>query len=315
MVDERSDGLRWFLALLGLLYSRQSTVKPILLVDEAEQHLSYDAQASLINVLETQDVVQKVIYTTHSAGCLPSDLGTGIRPVVPLSGQKSTIKNCFWQEGSGFSPLLMAMGLGPLAFTVARNELIGEGACECLLLPSLLREATGLTLLGFQVAPGASNTSKAFIGELTAECGRALFLLDGDMGGRERQKGIEDAGIAAERVKVLTDFREDGEGDLTIEDLVSKEALVKAVNQQMCSWQKADDVIAVDDLPESSRWDGVKKWCGTKEYKPPSKPMVCQELAAMAADGQAIVDPQAKSVLYGIYSWADRYFKKSTHSR
>lgn len=74
-IDERSDGLRWFVALRAFLSAEDSPSKPVLLVDEAETHLSYDAQANLIEVLSKQDVAQKVLYTTHSAGCLPPGLG------------------------------------------------------------------------------------------------------------------------------------------------------------------------------------------------------------------------------------------------
>lgn len=76
-------------------------------------------------------------------GCLPSDLGRGIRPVVQKEGERSDIKNGFWIDEPGFRPVMIAMGLNPLAFTVARNSLIAEGPCETILLPTLIRQATG----------------------------------------------------------------------------------------------------------------------------------------------------------------------------
>ena len=73
--DQRSEGLRWFLGLLAFLHvSVRAEQGVVLLVDEAELHLHYDAQADLISELAQQSRVRSVIYTTHSAGCLPPDL-------------------------------------------------------------------------------------------------------------------------------------------------------------------------------------------------------------------------------------------------
>ncbi|WP_019498570.1 AAA family ATPase [Pseudanabaena sp. PCC 6802] len=70
---DRSDGLRQFVALINFLEAEHADQKPILLIDEAETHLHYDAQADLMNMFATQQLASKIIYTTHSAGCLPED--------------------------------------------------------------------------------------------------------------------------------------------------------------------------------------------------------------------------------------------------
>jgi len=82
-IEERSDGLRTFVALVAFLARHDFAEPPILLVDEAENHLHYDAQADLIEVLTNDVQATQVFYTTHSPGCLPRDLGTGIRLVAP----------------------------------------------------------------------------------------------------------------------------------------------------------------------------------------------------------------------------------------
>jgi len=51
VIDERSDGLRWFISLVAFLSGHKGEARPIILVDEAERHLSYDAQASLMGFL------------------------------------------------------------------------------------------------------------------------------------------------------------------------------------------------------------------------------------------------------------------------
>ena len=116
-LDERSDGLKIFVSLLALTATQQSEVPPIVLIDELERHLHYDAQADVVQVMSTQTVIPQIIYTTHSAGCLPEDIGAGVRLVGTNDGaNRSTVENRFWSTGPGFSPLLIGMGASSLAF-------------------------------------------------------------------------------------------------------------------------------------------------------------------------------------------------------
>ena len=163
--DERSAGLRMFVALAAFIASQNTAVPPVLLIDEAENHLHYDAQADLVNMLLTQQEAAQVIYTTHSPGCLPPDLGTGIRAVVPSKSEPavSEVRNSFWAHAAGFSPILLAMGAGAAAFTASRYAVLAEGASEMILMPSLIRAATSLATLPYQVAPGLSEAPTSHI--------------------------------------------------------------------------------------------------------------------------------------------------------
>ena len=108
-LDERSEGLRTFIALMCFLYSAGRSTPPILMIDEAETHLHLDAQADLVEVLHNLDAAGQVLYTTHSPGCLPPDLGTGIRLVAASRKDPGTseLRNDFWtNERPGFSSLL-----------------------------------------------------------------------------------------------------------------------------------------------------------------------------------------------------------------
>jgi predicted ATP-dependent endonuclease of OLD family len=305
-IEERSDGLRWFVALVAFLtYQHQDRQLPILLVDEAETHLSYDAQASLMDVLEHQRVAEKVIYTTHSAGCLPSDLGTGIRAVQELHGERSTIHNGFWKTGIGLSPVYLAMGFAPLAFTAARNELIGEGPCECILLPTLIRQAATIKHLDYQIAPGASNVDPNQLGELISECGRALFIVDGDGGGESIRRKLIDAGIAPTKIKSYADF---GRADCRLEDLVTIEAYCAAINAELNRWQHTSEQIASSDLASRNRQDATEDWCRRRNYKVPTKVTLCQTLVENAAAGVTIVDAAAIPILTSLHHWATDSF-------
>ncbi len=195
--DERSAGLRMFVSLTAFLGVRGSARPPVLLIDEAENHLHLDAQADLVNMFVTQQRAAKVIYTTHSPACLPADLGAGIRSVVPRRGDPnvSEIKNNFWQGSAGFTPLMLAMGAAAAAFTPARRVVLAEGASEMILLPSLIRAATGLDSLIYQVAPGLSEVPKEFYASLDLEAAKVAYLVDSDAGGEALKKGLVKAGV------------------------------------------------------------------------------------------------------------------------
>jgi AAA domain, putative AbiEii toxin, Type IV TA system/AAA ATPase domain len=166
-IAQRSDGLRTFMALVAFTARHGGARRPILSIDEAEQHLHYDAQADLTQMLARQEQAAQVIYTSHSAGCLPQDLGTGVRLVTPSEGvDRSSVENWPWAEGVGFSPLLLGMGASTLAFVPTRAAVVGEGGTEVILLPTLLREVTGLADVPFQVAPGSAEASKEAIAQL-----------------------------------------------------------------------------------------------------------------------------------------------------
>jgi len=182
--------------------------------------LHYDAQADLIQMLSHQQQAAQVIYTTHSAGCLPKDLGTGVRLVEPNKDQeRSGVENWPWQKDQGFGPLLLGMGASTLAFVPTRAALIGEGGSEIVLLPTLIREAVGLQALDFQVAPGAAEASRAAIAHIDFQGSKVAWLVDGDEGGADNRRHLRASNIPPERIFTLG-----GEGGgLTTEDLVFRQ--------------------------------------------------------------------------------------------
>lgn len=182
--DERSAGLRMFVTLTAFLAARNTGRPTVLLIDEAETHLHIDAQADLVQMFAKQDKADKVIYTTHSPGCLPADLGVGIRAVVPDADEASHVENNFWrQEGGGFTSLMFAMGASAAAFTPARCAVIAEGATDMILLPTLMRAAIGQDALPYQVAPGLSEMPPDSYPNLDFQAAKVAFLVDGDGGG------------------------------------------------------------------------------------------------------------------------------------
>lgn len=223
-LDERSDGFRTFLGLVCFLVAQEFEVPPILMIDEAERNLHYDAQADLVRVLTRGLSVAKVIYTTHSPGCLPLDIGTGIRVVSRHESEPiSVLENDFWTKSEpNFSRLLFAMGAEASAFSAFRHAVLAEGVSEMLLLPTLMRNATDQAELDFQIAPGLSNFSvPRDLGKVAI---MTVYLSDGDEAGDIRNAAISAAGVPESHVLQLPTGQ-------AIEDLVDRATYLNHVDE------------------------------------------------------------------------------------
>jgi predicted ATP-dependent endonuclease of OLD family len=164
--------------------------------------------------------------TTHSPGCLPADLGTGIRVITrdPDYADASVIKNNFWEgEGPGFSPLLFAMGAGAAAFSVCRSAVLAEGASDMVLLPTMIRKATRLDDLDYQIAPGLANAHGSGI-RVEEVAAKVVYLTDGDRGGEEHKAALKRVGIDGSRIFSLPK-------DHAVEDLINREDYLAVVNR------------------------------------------------------------------------------------
>jgi energy-coupling factor transporter ATP-binding protein EcfA2 len=246
-IDQQSDGLRQFIALRALIARQGFTVDPVVLIDEAETHLHYDAQADLVRVLESAEGVSKIIYTTHSAGCLPHDLGTGLRAVVPILDSErkltdfSRIEGRFWTHGKGFSPLLIAMGASAFAFSATQRALVTEGISDAMLLPSMIREATNLDRLPYQVVPGFAEAPGDATPEFDLMASRTAFVADGDTGGDEHAQKLINNGVSTKQIVYLG-----GKGKgLSTEDLLVREVYLAAAKDVL------DTLSAGLELPEA----------------------------------------------------------------
>ncbi len=278
-IAERSDGLRAFVALYAFTELKSKKENVILLIDEAESHLHYDAQADLIRVFENQDTVEKIIYTTHSAGCLPSDLGTGIRVISPIFDDEgndtfqSVISNSFWKEGAGYSPLMLAMGASVMALVPTRRALIAEGAADMILLPSMIRQATGNDNLDFQVAPGLASVSGEKIQELELEAPKVAYYIDGDDGGNKHRKKLLSADIPEEYIIQL-------QNGFDLEDCLEINLLVKAINDELHRSHGDEYQIDKEVLGTKLRFHNLATWCKERKINTPSKRNVASYIAA-----------------------------------
>lgn len=280
---ERSDGLRQFVALQSFATCNWSG-SPILLIDEAEQKLHYDAQADLVQMLARQNVASKVVFTTHSAGCLPEDLGNGVRFARPAASDKtrSEIVNKFWAENeAGFAPLLFGMGASTLAFFPTRYALVVEGPSDMLLLPTLLREALSTEVLGFQCIPGLSTSKKAIPGELLGKKTGVFYLVDGDEGGSQIRRQLTEFGV--ERSNIIT-LKNTDSSAVELEDFIDPGILIEAVNNLLNKFHGAVSPIKKSDLKSKNRMSNVKIWYKNNTSSEIPKVELAYEILGLRSD-------------------------------
>lgn len=292
-ISERSDGLKSFVALVAFLEAGRHSVPPVLLIDEAENHLHYDAQADLVSVLLKSVNTTQVFYTTHSPGCLPSDLGTGIRVLTreTTHADASMIKNNFWDgEGPGFSPLLFAMGAGAAAFSVCRWAVLAEGASDMVLLPTLIRQAVGVGDLPYQVAPGLANAHGTGI-RVEEVAAKVVYLADGDEGGKAHESALKRVGVDPSRIYRLPL----GQG---VEDLVNRDDYIRVVNQFLEKMGQAKR-FSVNELREGVPVSkAFANWAKANHVQLPSKVEVAYALVEFPARR---LSPAGKAVLKSLH--------------
>jgi energy-coupling factor transporter ATP-binding protein EcfA2 len=257
-LSQRSAGMRTFAALVAFLHAKSDkwSSRPVLLVDEAELHLHYDAQADLVRIFDRQDIAQCVVYTTHSIGCLPEDLGLGLVVVEESGEERSRVSQSFWAGGPGLTPIVLALGATAFSFTPARRVMIGEGAHEAILLPTLLRQARdGLPPhlpLGFQIVGGLSEISKQAAARLDEEAGTVVYVVDNDAGGRAAAAVLPKHVRDSDRVFTLGD----GTNATCIEDFVSATTLVVGIDEVL----RADGRTPLELDPSEVPPSGRAKW-------------------------------------------------------
>lgn len=276
-LKDRSDGLRAFVALVAFLADTNTATRPMLVVDAADSHLHWDAQADLVNLFHTQDVASQIVYATHSPGCLPHDLGHGVRAVVPdpEHPDRSYVKNRIWESDAGYRPLLLAMGASTAALTPHRYAVATEGTSDFILLPSLLREATGQNTLPFQIVPGLAQLERSDIPRIDGESDAVVYLTDGDKAGKDIRTVVRGAGVPELRTLQLPE-------GITVEDLVAGDTLTAAVYEELnrSGREYPEDLI----LPPEGRAVALAAWYKTNRLGEPNKRAIACRVLDLTVD-------------------------------
>ena len=274
-LEDRSDGLRTYLALIAFLNTKEIMTPPILLVDEAESHLHWDAQADLIRVLYEQQLASQVIYSTHSPGCLPHDLGSAVRSIVPTRSDRSEVVNWVWERDAGIRPLLNHMGASTAALTPHRHAVATEGIADFILLPALLRAALEADFLPYQIVPGIAQLSRNGLRSIDSESDTTVYLTDGDAGGRDLRIFLKKAGIPEARIFSLPK-------NSVLEDLICEDTLIAAIGEEF--HRSGTEFTLPNNLPRAGRSAFLEIWSSNAGVSLPNKRAIACRILDLIAN-------------------------------
>lgn len=294
-IERRSEGLRQFIALSSFLRSQVLDSKPIILIDEIEQHLHLQAQAELVDFFERQNFASQVIFSTHSPGALPQDLNN-VRAVVPANSGSSTVKNRPWQErGNQVENLFNLLGAGAYVFGALRAALVTEGNVDAMLYPTIFREASSLSYdqpLGFQCIPGPSSDNRHTT--YSNQSVKLAYQIDGDEGGIALKSSLEEQGVDGRQIFILQD-------GLSIEDYIKDEVLIKAINEVLSS-QGSKVIITSDDLVGfPSKMTSISQFFKKNSLGEVDKKRVAAKILDYERLGDKILDPKGIDFLSGLF--------------
>lgn len=153
---------------------------------------------------------------------------------------------------------------------MCRSAVLAEGASDMVLLPTLIREATGLTDLDYQVAPGLANAhgSGFRVEEVAA---KVVYLTDGDAGGKEHEQALKRVGVEPSRIFRLPDGH-------AVEDLVHPDDYVEIVNGFLERMGQPQRFQAADAPPGVPIAKAFADWAVANKVRTPGKVEVAYAL-------------------------------------
>jgi hypothetical protein len=139
-------------------------------------------------------------------------------------------------------------------------------------LPSLIREATGLERLDYQVAPGISKTSGDEAKQLDLEAPRVAYALDSDKAGHDKKDALVTAGVPPKRIALLSESIA-----LELEDCVHPVAYRAGVNAELATWHPGNDVPE-STLRVKDPHAALEKWCKKRGFDAPTKHAIAKRV-------------------------------------
>jgi hypothetical protein len=135
-----------------------------------------------------------------------------------------------------------------------------------ILLPSLLREATGRSSLGYQIAPASSEAPAAHIAGLDLQAINVTWLVDGNAAGAEIKSRLRQHGIPERRMVTLGGA---GSG-IVFEDLISIDVYVAAINREL-ERSGVPARLNKAELAHKNRPAALAGWCKTNKVVCPTR--------------------------------------------
>jgi hypothetical protein len=164
----------------------------------------------------------------------------------------------------------------------------------------MIREATNLDRLPYQVVPGFAEARSDTTPEFDLMASRTAFVADGDTGGDEHAQKLINNGVSAKQITYLG-----GQGKgLSTEDLLVEDVYRGAVNDVL-EGLSAGLRISEAEIPATGRSNAVRTWAtgqlvGGKPVKV-RKAAVAQRVLDNRTSEASLVSPAGRKALQALH--------------
>lgn len=218
-IEERSNGLRWYLNLFIQIKSKIGDKKLkncVIIIDEPGVYLHVDAQKKLKELFE--DFIKddnQIIYTTHSPFMIYSDKLYRSRLIMKDDGGNTHISNKYYDtphkiksKAETISPMLNAIGMS-MNYHILNNDdkvnIITEGISDYNYIKAYLNQKKNEQKYNILPSAGVSNVNQLVSILIGWNC-KFKVILDQDGAGRKEYKKLRKDLLIEEKDIIFTDL-------------------------------------------------------------------------------------------------------------
>jgi predicted ATP-dependent endonuclease of OLD family len=204
-LDERSDGLRWYLFFyIDLICNDIPNTNVVYLFDEPASLLHVDAKKDILDLFDIIAKNNQIVYTTHSPFMIADDYIRKCRPVVKNDYGNTTIYNSVYHSdltkyshNDTLSPLLNSIGFNfkySIAPKASNLNIVTEGPTDSMYLKAILKYFEFDSNINIIPAVGADNIKNVCSILFGWGC-TYIVLYDYDKEGIDSARKLSNSGI------------------------------------------------------------------------------------------------------------------------
>lgn len=260
-IENKSDGLRWFIAF----YTKLNVTKSkdvIILLDEPGMYLHAKACDEMLKIFKDISKESQILLATHNPYLIKADNLGAVRLVLNDEKNSTIIENKphrYQQDKNmdALTPILTSIGY-ELTMSIhvgdQKNNLITEGISDYYFLHGMAEILN--KNLGYLIIPSSSAEKINYIGSILIGWGlNTIALLDTDAKGKKKEEELKSL---VDRCVYIS-----SEANLSIEDLFTKEdyclkileldEVKETINSKIKKDLKIDEVLKAKQFCEKAK--------------------------------------------------------------
>ena len=255
-IENKSDGLRWFIAFYAKLNVTKSK-NVIILLDEPGMYLHANACKGMLKIFDDISNESQILLATHNPYLIDAKKISNVRLVLNETDKSTIIENKPHKYGQdtnmdALTPILTSIGC-ELTMSIhvgnQKNNLITEGISDYYYLQGMAKLLN--IKFDYHIIPSSSADKINYIASILIGWGlNTIALIDSDKKGKEKEKEL----------KPLVDkciFVSEKENE-SVEDLFTKEEYCKLILELDsicdCKNSKVKKEIQIDEILKAKQF-------------------------------------------------------------